>query len=95
MAAEGLNPPEVVRAATDAYLDAQDALGAWLDECCDLDPNAWTPRTELFASWQRWAERNREFVLPRPRFFDALEAKGFSAKQHPTEQDARISAALH
>jgi hypothetical protein len=36
------------------------------------------PRTELFASWQSWAEKAREFVLPRARFFDALEARGFA-----------------
>ena len=37
------------------------------------------PRTELYASWQAWAERAREFVLPRARFFDALETRGFEA----------------
>ena len=37
----GLAPPEVVTAATAAYLDAQDSIAAWLDECCDRDPNAW------------------------------------------------------
>jgi putative DNA primase/helicase len=74
---QGLNPPDTILAATSAYLDAQDALGAWLDECCDLDANATQPRSELFASWQAWAEKAREFVLPRARFFDALEARGF------------------
>ena len=28
----GLNPPAAVRAATAAYLDAQDAIGAWLEK---------------------------------------------------------------
>jgi putative DNA primase/helicase len=81
--AGGLHPPAVVRAATDAYLDGQDALRAWLEECCDLNPNAWTPRTELYTSWQAWAERAREFILPRPRFFDALEARGFAERRQP------------
>jgi putative DNA primase/helicase len=80
---QGLNPPAVVRAATDAYLDGQDALGAWLEEACDVEPNAWTARTELYASWQAWAERSREFVLPRARLFDALEARGFADKRQP------------
>ena len=35
----GLAPPEVVTAATAAYLDAQDSVAAWLDECCELDAN--------------------------------------------------------
>src|SRR5215212_1033436 len=30
----GLAPPEVVTTATAAYLEAEDALAAWLDDCC-------------------------------------------------------------
>ncbi len=30
----GLAPPEAVRAATAAYLEAEDALMAWVEECC-------------------------------------------------------------
>ena len=26
--------------ATAGYLDAQDAIGAWLEECCEIDPNS-------------------------------------------------------
>ena len=80
---QGLRPPAVVRAATEAYLDGQDAFGAWLEECCDSNPNAWSRRTELFASWQTWAEEAREFVLPRARFFDTLETRGFAEKRKP------------
>jgi putative DNA primase/helicase len=32
--AEGLNPPEVVLAATAEYLDAEDAIGCWLSDMC-------------------------------------------------------------
>lgn len=74
---DGLRPPEIVLDATEKYLEGQDAFGAWLEECCELDPNAWTPRTELFTSWQKWAERSREFVLSRSRFYDTLELRGF------------------
>ena len=31
---QGLAPPEIVRAATDDYFEAEDAISAWLDECC-------------------------------------------------------------
>ncbi len=74
----GLRPPVTIRSATDAYLDGQDAFGAWLEECCERAPDFWTPRTELFESWQDWAERCREFVLPRARCFDTLDGRGYS-----------------
>jgi putative DNA primase/helicase len=45
---EGLNPPEAVTAATSAYLEAQDSVAAWLDECCELDPKA-HPRRDRWA----------------------------------------------
>jgi hypothetical protein len=44
----GLAPPEAVTTATDAYLEAQDAFSAWLDECCERDPNAWERSMTLF-----------------------------------------------
>src|SRR5262249_40899502 len=48
-----LAAPETITQATNAYLDAQDATAAWIEECCDLDPNAWESRSALFASWTR------------------------------------------
>ena len=35
---EGLQPPVAVIEATDAYLTAEDAMAAWLDEKCDAKP---------------------------------------------------------
>ncbi len=74
---EGLNPPEAVRVATAAYLENEDAVGAWLDECCVLNPNAWGGKTELFHSWKTWADRAGEFAGQAKRFWQALEARGF------------------
>ena len=74
---EGLAPPAAVRDATAAYLDAQDGLGAWLEECCEIDPRGFETRTALFSSWNEWAEASGEHVGTRARFLDALEARGF------------------
>jgi putative DNA primase/helicase len=73
---QGLNPPEAVLAATAAYLEAEDAIAAWLDEDCERDPSAWTRTTELFASWRKWAERSGEPYGDTKRFRDKLEARG-------------------
>lgn len=60
-----------------AYLEAEDATSAWLDECCIRDPNAWATSTELFTSWKAWAERSGEFVGSLKRFGQNLEGRGF------------------
>jgi putative DNA primase/helicase len=75
--AHGLQPPAAVLAATKAYLDTQDAFAAWLEECCEQSPDAWTPRSNLFKSWSDWATANGEFVGNRTRFLDALNTRGF------------------
>ena len=38
--ASGLQPPEVVTKATASYLEAEDAIGTWVDERCRRDPQA-------------------------------------------------------
>lgn len=75
---QGLAPPEAVRAATAAYLEAEDTLAAWIDESCERDPGAWERTSELFASFRAWAERCGEQPVSMKRFSDNLEARGFT-----------------
>jgi putative DNA primase/helicase len=72
-----LSPPKVVSEATAAYLEAEDAIAAWLDECCELDANAWEPSAILFLSWTNWATKSGEHVGTQKRFVQALETRGF------------------
>lgn len=74
---EGLNPPAAVRDATAAYLEAQDALSTWIDECCDIDPDARTNRTDLFKAWEEWAKRNGESTSTARSFYEGMEKRGF------------------
>ncbi len=55
----GLAPPEIVTAATAAYLEAEDAMSAWIDDRCQRDPNAWASSSDLFLSWKGWADAVR------------------------------------
>jgi putative DNA primase/helicase len=73
---EGLNPPEAVREATDAYLAAQDAFTAWAEECCDADPGAFESAAALYVSWRNWAERSGEIAGEKRGFSETLEARG-------------------
>jgi putative DNA primase/helicase len=72
-----LRAPEIVTAATAKYLEAEDALAAWIEDCCDRDPNAWTASRALFASWTAWATKAGEFIGSQKRFSQTLEARGF------------------
>jgi putative DNA primase/helicase len=79
---DGLAPPRAVTAATEAYLDGQDAIGAWLTECCESDAGAWSSTNDLYASFKQWADRAGEFVLPRARFLDSLETRRLQQSRH-------------
>ena len=74
----GLAPPEAVTKATDAYMEAEDALTAFIDEQCIRDPNAWERTTTLYAGWKAWAEKSGEFVGSMKRFLQTLETRGTS-----------------
>jgi len=50
---DGLKPPAAVIAATDDYLEVEDAFGSWLEECCAQGPNETATAAELWDSWQR------------------------------------------
>jgi putative DNA primase/helicase len=73
-----LAPSEVVTRATAAYLEAEDALAAWIEESGQRDPNAWEKSSDLFASWAAWATKAGEYVGPMKRFLGVFETKGFA-----------------
>jgi putative DNA primase/helicase len=75
----GLAVPSIVRDTTAAYMEAEDAVWAWIDECCELNPNAFETRDELFASWKSWAERTGEYFGTRKEFVQNLENRNFSS----------------
>jgi putative DNA primase/helicase len=54
----GLAPPQIVTEATAAYLESEDAIAAWIEDCANRDPNAFAKNSELFASWSQWAGKS-------------------------------------
>jgi putative DNA primase/helicase len=73
----GLNPPAVVRDATADYLEAQDAVGQWLEECIRESSMGITPGSELFKSWAAWASARGENVGAQRGLLDEIEARGY------------------
>jgi putative DNA primase/helicase len=78
---QGLAPPEVVTSATHEYLTSEDALGAWMQEACNISFEASARSSELFSSWRTWAESAGEPAGSQKKFSQSLEGRGFT-KQH-------------
>lgn len=74
---DGLKPPAAVRDATAEYLDAEDTIRRWIEECCVIEGGSWTPVGALFANWQTWCERAGEREGSQKRFTQQLEAHGY------------------
>jgi len=58
--AGGLQTPDEVVDATQAYEDEQDVLGEFLDECIIFASNAHAERTVVWEVYSAWAQRRRE-----------------------------------
>jgi putative DNA primase/helicase len=63
-----LAAPEAVTSATAAYLESEDAVAAWIEDCAERDPNAWEKSIDLFASWTAWSTKAGEYVGAQKRF---------------------------
>jgi putative DNA primase/helicase len=72
----GLSQPKAVREATAAYLTDEDVFGHWMEDACELAPDAKEPLKNLHQSYRRWAERNGERLLGSKRFSQVLEERG-------------------
>jgi len=78
---EGLNPPAVVRDATDNYLAAEDAIGRWIEDRCSLGGGYWAPGASLFANWQQWCDQTGERPGTQKRFTQGLQARGVESER--------------
>ena len=56
----GLQPPEIVRAATQQYKDDQDILSQFFDETCVLKPQAQVTAKAFYAAYESWCHENGE-----------------------------------
>lgn len=78
----GLQPPPAVLDATSEYLDSEDVVGGWLEECVELDLESFTSRQALFSSWQGWCKRTGEHVGTRKQFAGMINRRDGFHHQH-------------
>ncbi len=77
----GLDEPEVVVNATDAYRASSDALGRFLEERCILSRAARVKARELFSVWQAWCHVNGEDAGTEKAFAEAMTLRGYEKKK--------------
>jgi putative DNA primase/helicase len=56
----GLEPSDGVAAATDAYREEEDVLGAFIADCCVTGAEHTVPAGDLYVAWEAWAKANGE-----------------------------------
>ncbi len=58
--ASGLQVPRKVREASSEYMQANDDVGMWLEECCNVGPGYSDAAGELYACFRQWKQDRGE-----------------------------------
>ncbi|TVM13311.1 hypothetical protein DPQ33_18305 [Oceanidesulfovibrio indonesiensis] len=74
---EGLNPPQIVRDATEAYFTTNDHIAEFLEERTVRVSGEKTPVRMVFESYEGWARASGTQSVGLHRFSDLLRSKGF------------------
>jgi putative DNA primase/helicase len=75
---EGLNPPEIVRAAVDEYRTEEDILRDFIAEHIEYDPFASAMHVKVFARYQNWSRSEGiSFALSSRGLAKRLRERGF------------------
>lgn len=77
----GLDEPEQVRTATDAYKNESDMVGRFLGERCLLAKGYHTRSSDLFNDWSRWCASEGEEAGTNKAFTTELQNRGFDTKR--------------
>lgn len=72
----GLMEPSIVTAESLDYFDAQDEIGAFLDDECVMEPDAKSRTGDVFEAWSRYAKRVNRPVGSRATLTKSLERRG-------------------
>lgn len=73
---ERLGVPEAVRRATSGYRYESDAVGRFIEECCDRVPDVELLKPVLYSRYKAWCERNGEYALSPKALFPRMEKLG-------------------
>lgn len=77
--AEGLEPPEAVRAATDAYREQSDPLGEFLADRCIVHEHCTATAADVYRAFTSWSNETGEMSLSKRVLGERLASRGFVA----------------
>jgi putative DNA primase/helicase len=84
--AEGLEEPDIVRAAVEEYRRESDPVREWLEAETVRDPNAKTPVAVLYERFRLWCEANGETAMHIRSFGRRLGEMGFESCKDYVQQ---------
>jgi phage/plasmid-associated DNA primase len=67
-----------------------DALGQWLEECCEGDHTSIVPVSDLYANYQLWSSQNHGYTMKAARFGRELSERGFESDRQGKARKRRI-----
>ena len=73
--------PQCVLDAIGAYRDGNDWLGAFINDCCDVDASYQEKSGELYKRYREYCIENGEYVRSTTDFYGALEQAGYKRKK--------------
>lgn len=78
---QGLNPPLTVRNATAAYMESQDTLSEWWEECFRFTggQDTYLATSEIMRSWVEWARANHAHDTLTPQRLAEFMHRKFGA----------------
>lgn len=77
--AKSLSPCKRITDATEQYVEQEDILGAWLDECCEREGES--DGKTLYENYKRWCENQGEHSWSRRGWSNAMRERGFGEKR--------------
>jgi putative DNA primase/helicase len=70
---EGLEPPDCIKTATEAYRHVSDKIGLFIEECLEPSPNGETRTSDAYRQYQEWCNDNGYFVENARNFKQSLQ----------------------
>lgn len=74
----GLKTPQTIVDLTEQQRSAQDSVGLWLDQCCELKEGEWCEHKKLFNSYTNWSQENGYEPKKAKGFTQSLSAHGLT-----------------
>lgn len=81
---EGMEAPQIIKAAVEDYKCEMDAIQKFIDECCIVGENYKARVNEIYDAYCRFCKGSKDMEMPLIKFGKKLKEKGF--EQHKGRQ---------